>query len=164
MPTAKFDASRVTDTVKADIRKTVELIEGLDPKYFDQVYDAAVRSVMAGGNLFLLINVLLETNIDGMTRKRAGQIALALNNKTTAVINRERQASLGITEAVWMYSGAPCEIGPKRPSGHQDAAHKAANGKRYKIAEGMFLDGKWTWPGSEEGCKCVSRSVVPGLK
>jgi hypothetical protein len=76
---------------------------------------------------------------------------------------RARQLELGITEAVWLYSGAPCEINPKKPTGHQDEAHKNANGKRYKISDGMYLDGKWTWPGYEDGCRCVSRSVIPDL-
>lgn len=163
MPTVKFDASRVTDAIKADIRKNVEVIEGLDPVHIDQVYSAAVRSVLAGRDLALLTNALWELNIDGMTKKRAAQIARALINKATALLDREQQQSLGITEAVWLYSGAPCEMDPKKPSGHQDAAHKAANGKRYKIAEGMFLDGKYTWPGYEDGCRCVTKSVIPGF-
>ncbi len=77
--------------------------------------------------------------------------------------NRNRQLQLGITEAIWLYSGAPCDIDPRKPQGNQDACHKAANGKRFKIAEGMFLDGKWTWPGHEAGCRRVSRSVIPEL-
>jgi hypothetical protein len=28
-------------------------------------------------------------------------------------------------------------------------------------AKGLFVDGKWTWLGAEEGCKCSSRSVLP---
>ncbi len=76
---------------------------------------------------------------------------------------RAHQLELRIAEAVWLYSGAPCELYPKNPTGHQNAAHKDANGKRYKVIEGMYLDGKWTWPGYEEGCRCVSRSVIKAL-
>lgn len=162
IPTVKFDSSKVTEAVRADIRKNVELIDGLDTKYFDQVYEAALRSVTDGRNLFLLANALMQIDIDGMTKGRAGQIATFLNNKATATINRIHQQSLGITEAIWRYSGAPCGINPKKP-GRQNTAHKAADGKRYKIAEGMFLDGKWTWPGYEDGCRCGSRSVIEGL-
>ncbi len=162
IPTVEFDSSNVTEAVRADIRKNVELIEGIDPKYFDQVYEAALSSVTAGRNLFLLANALMQMNIDVMTKGRAGQIATFLNNKATATINRIRQQSLGITEAIWQYSGAPCGTNPKNP-GRQNNTHKAANGKRYKIAEGMFLDGKWTWPGYEDGCRCGSRSIIEGL-
>ena len=159
----KFDPSVVTETVKADIRKNVGLIECIPPEYFDQIYDAAVHSVTAGGNLYALSTAILQMNIDGMTKKRAKRIALTLNSKATAVITRERQQRLGITEAIWLYSGAPCDIDPKKPQGNQNTSHKAANRKRFKVAEGMFLDGKWTWPGYEDGCRCVSRSVVPAF-
>ena len=162
IPTVKFDSLKVTEAVRADIRKNVELIEGIDPKHFDQVYEAALSSVTAGRNLFLLANALMQMNIDGMTKGRAGQIARFLNNIATATINRIDQHSLGITEAIWMYTGAPCGANPKKP-GRQNTAHKAANGKRYKIAEGMLLNGKWTWPGYEDGCRCFSKSVIEGI-
>lgn len=154
IPTIKFDSSLVSDAVKADIRKNVELLEGIDPKYFDQIYDAAMRSVETGRDLYLLTNALMQMNIPDMTKQKAGKIAILLNNKATSMIDRERQLSLGITEAIWMYSGRDCE-------GQQDLSHVAANGKRYKISEGMFLDGEWTWPGSNEGCRCSSRIVLP---
>jgi hypothetical protein len=50
-----------------------------------------------------------------------------------------------------------------RPGEEQDAAHKSANGKFFLISEGMFLSGKWTWPGREEGCRCVSKSMIAGF-
>jgi uncharacterized protein with gpF-like domain len=159
----KFDPSVVTETVKADIRINVGLIECIPPEYFDRIYDAAVQAEIAGGDLNALSTAILHLNIDGMTKKRAKRIALTLNSKATTVITRERQQRLGITEAIWLYSGAPCDIDPKKPQGNQDASHKAANGKRFRVAEGMFLDGKWTWPGNEDGCRCVSRPVIPAL-
>ena len=90
------------------------------------------------------------------------QIARLLNNKATALMDRERQGSLGIKQAHWLYSGAPCELNPKKPTG-QDTAHRAANGKLYDVSTGIFLNGKWTWPGVEPGCRCISKSVVPGF-
>jgi hypothetical protein len=76
-------------------------------------------------------------------------------------------SSLGITHAIWMYANAPCMIHLSYPMPgevQQDAAHCAANGKKYEIAKGLFVDGKWTWPGLEVGCKCTARSVIPGLE
>jgi hypothetical protein len=93
-------------------------------------------------------------NIDGMTKRRAAEIAGILNNKATALMQRTRQVALGITQAKWLYSGAPCKLNPKSslaPDERQDAAHKTANGKLFDVGKGMFLDGKWTWPGVEPG-------------
>jgi hypothetical protein len=162
IPTVKFDTSRVTDAVKADLRKSISLLGDVDQKHFEPIYDAAFRSISAGRDLHLLYKALLQMNIDGLTKRRAGDIARQLNNAATALMNREQQELLGVKQAQWLYSGAPCEIDLKAPTG-QDAAHRAANGKKYEVSKGMFLNGKWTWPGVEAGCKCVSKSVIPGF-
>jgi hypothetical protein len=161
IPTVGFDASRVTNAVKADIRNNILLLE-IDSQYVDRLYDAAVRSISAGRDLSVLHDALVRLNISGMTTRRAGDIALRLNNRATALMNREHQEALGIKQAVWLYSGAPCEINPKKSTG-QDAAHRAANGKSFDVSQGMHLSGKRTWPGVEPGCRCVSKSIIPGF-
>ena len=166
IPTVTFDVSKVTETVKSDIRRNIILLEEIDESHFEQVYDAALRSISAGRDLSLLYNALMQMNINGVTKRRATKIADLLNNKATALMNRERQESLGIKYALWLYSGAPCGISSKKPTGQenvQNAAHKAANGKQFDVSKGMFLDGKWTWPGVEPGCRCVSKPVVRGF-
>jgi hypothetical protein len=57
-----------------------------------------------------------------------------------------------------MNPGAPTDADLK-----QDAAHQAANGKKFEIAKGLQINSEWTLPGRGAGCKCVSRSVIPGL-
>ena len=99
-----------------------------------------------------------------MTEGLVVEITRRLHNKARGKINQERQDSLGITHAIWMYANAPCMINPRHPTAagvRQDSAHRAADGKRYEIAKGLLVDGKWTWPGVELGCKCASRSVLP---
>jgi uncharacterized protein with gpF-like domain len=162
IPTVSFDASRVSEAVKADLRNNILLLRDVDEHHFDQVYEAALRSITAGRDLSVLYNALMRMNIAGMTKGRASDIAHLLNNNATALMTRERLDTLGIKQAVWRYSGAPCEINPKTPTG-QDAAHRAANGKSFDVSKGMFLNGKWTWPGTEPGCRCVSKSCVPGF-
>jgi uncharacterized protein with gpF-like domain len=162
IPTVKFDSSRVNEAVKADIRKNILLLSDIDRKHLEQVYDAALRSISVGRDLHLLSEALMEMNIDGLTKRRAEDIARQLNNAATAVMDRERQESLGIKQAQWLYSGAPCEVNTREPTG-QDAAHRAADGKIFEISRGMFLKNKWTWPGVEPGCKCVSKSIIPGF-
>jgi uncharacterized protein with gpF-like domain len=133
-----------------------------EKKHVTQIYEAALGSVSAGRDLNVLFLALMK--IEGMSKERAAEIARSLNNKATAIINRERQASLGITHAKWMYANAPCMRDPNHPSTaevQRDAAHCAANGKKYEIGKGLFVDGKWTWPGVEEGCKCASRAISP---
>jgi hypothetical protein len=105
-----------------------------------------------------------DREIAGLTKGLVVEITRWLHNKAWEETSHERRGSLGITHAIWMYPNAPCMINPSHPTEadiRQDSAHRAANGKRYEIAKGLLIDGKWTWPGVEFGCKCVSRSVLP---
>jgi len=166
IPTVKFDPKRVTEGVKADLKSNIKKIKEFDETNFDQIYNAALRSISRGRDAATLFNAIMELNLPNMTKQRASQISISLNNKATALMNRNQQASLDIKYAIWVYSGAPCQMNPRKPSAkdiRQDAAHKVADGKRYEVAKGMLLNGRLTMPGREEGCKCVSRSVIPGL-
>ena len=165
MPTIKFDPSLVTKSVKADLRRNIELLGDIEKKHIPQIYEAALSSILAGRDHRSLVAALVR--IEGMPQDRAWEITRNLHNKATEQINRERQSSLGITHAIWMYANAPCMKDPSHPTEaeiQQDAAHKAANRKRYDLSKGLLVNGKWTRPGVEEGCKCVSRAVLPWTK
>ena len=165
IPTVKFDPASVSQSVKANLRANVESLDDVGKKHIRPVYEAALGCVLAGGDLHLLSVALMK--IEGVPKERAAEIARSLHSKANAQIDRERQASLGITHAKWMCSNAPCMKDPGRrmvADVQQDSAHRLANGKRYEISKGLFVDGKWTWPGVEEGCKCSSRAILPGLK
>nr|WP_277347156.1 phage minor head protein [Collimonas pratensis] len=130
----------------------VGLIKSIASQHLTEVQGLVMRSVADGRDLGTLAKGLEDRY--GITKRRAALIARDQNNKATATITRVRQDSLGITEAVWMHSHA---------GKHPRPSHVAANGKRYTIKEGMYLDGVWTWPGREIGCRCISKSVIPGL-
>jgi len=139
MPTVKFDPSRVTKRVKADLRRNIESLADLQKKQIPQIYEAALHSVLAGRDMYSLCMALMR--IEGMTKGRATEISRSLHNKATAIINREQQASLGITHAKWLYANAPCMRDPNHPSAaevQRDAAHCAANGQRYEISKGYL--------------------------
>ncbi|ELV4297825.1 phage head morphogenesis protein, partial [Salmonella enterica] len=91
----------------------------------------------------------------GITRRRAALIARDQNNKATSVMQSARQRSVGITEGIWRHSRAGKTW---RPS------HVKANGKRFDLRKGMFLDGKWVLPGEEINCKCGWEAVISGLE
>jgi hypothetical protein len=167
MPTIKFDPSVLTKSVKADLRRNVELLAGVEKNQVKQIYELALRFIVGRRDFYSFCREMMNLHIEGMTRSRAAEIGRSLASKAGAVIDRERQTSLGITHAIWTYANAPCMKNPFNPTdaeARQDAAHQAANGKRYEISKGLFVDGKWTWPGVEECCKCISRSIIPGLE
>jgi hypothetical protein len=96
----------VTETVKADLRQNIKSLAEVGPRDFETIYDAALRSVSAGRALQILYQALLT--IDGMSKRRAEEISLSLNNKATALLQSEGQERLGIKYAYWISSGAPC--------------------------------------------------------
>lgn len=161
-PTVKFDSDRVTDTVLVDLKENILMLPEVGANDFEAIYQAALRSISAGGALDIIFAALM--GIDGMAKRRAADISRSLNFKAKAIMNVEQQTKLGIKYATWCYSGAPCRLHPKLPgSEKQDAAHKAANSKPYLVSRGMFLNGEWTWPGRQDGCKCFSKPMIPGL-
>jgi uncharacterized protein with gpF-like domain len=165
IPTVKFDRSRVTDTVRADIRECIESLPDIDKRHFAEIYDAALSSFLRGRDIHVLYNALINSGIDGVTKNRARQIALYVDNRATSLMDKERQESLGFKYGVWRSSGAPCMVNAKEPNLHdieQAKAHVAADGKLFEIGKGMLLNGRWTWPGREEGCKCIWTVVMPG--
>jgi hypothetical protein len=167
MPTIKFDPSVVTKSVKADLRRNVELLAGVEKKHVKQIYELALRSIVGRRDFHSFCTEVMDMHVEGMTRSKAAEIGRSLANKAGAVIEREKRISLGITHAIWRYANAACVRDPSHPSAaevQRDTAHRAANGKPFEVSRGLFLDGKWTWPGVEENCKCGSRSILPGLE
>lgn len=144
--------SAMNDAYQAVIGENVNLIKSIASEHLTQVETLVMQSVQTGRDLGTLSKELQARY--GVTKRRAALIARDQNNKATATVTRVRQQGLGITTAIWKHSHAGKT---PRPS------HLKADGQEYEIAKGMFLDGKWVWPGTEINCRCVSRSVIPGL-
>ena len=166
IPTVKFDTSRLTAAVLAEVESAVRELPEVTRDNFDGVYDLTVRACALGGDMSLLGRGLMEMGLRGMSWKRASQVSRELWFRAKDLMDRERQTKLGITRARWRYANAPCMIDPGNPSAadlRRDASHKAADGKVYVIADGLLIDGKRCFPGRESGCKCSSSSIFPGV-
>lgn len=151
--TVEFKLTReANDALQATIGENVGLIKSIASQHLSDVEGMVMRSVAAGRDLGTLTKDLQARY--GVTKRRAALISRDQNNRATAIITRVRQEGLGITEAVWLHSA-----GGKHPR----PSHFAFNGQRYNIAEGALIDGERIYPGSLIGCRCVSKSVIPGL-
>lgn len=144
--------AEANDVMQATVGENVGLIKSIASEHLTQVEGMVMRSVAAGRDLGALSKELEERY--GVTKRRAALIARDQNNKATATITRVRQESLGIKQAKWLHSH-----GGKHPR----PSHKAADGKLYDIDKGMLIDGEYIRPGEKINCRCVSRSVIPGL-
>jgi SPP1 gp7 family putative phage head morphogenesis protein len=140
------------DVLQATIAENVQLIRSIPSQYFTQVQGDVMRAIQSGRDLATLTDTLERRT--GITRRRAAFIARDQTNKATAALTRVRQQEVGVTKAVWLHSGGGKEPRPE---------HVAFSGQTYDVAKGAFLEGKWTWPGVEPNCRCVSKAVVPGF-
>lgn len=142
----------VRDVVQATVNQNIPLIKSIAAEHLQEVSGLVMRSVAAGRDIGYLTKEL-EARY-GITKRRAAFIARSQNNMATSLVEKTRQQELGIVEAQWMHSHG---------GAHPRPSHVAADGKRYKVSEGMLLDGKQTWPGVELNCRCVCRAVLPRL-
>ena len=140
----------VRDAFNASLEENVGLIKSIPEKYLQQVEGVVMRSYSAGRDLATMVKELKQ--LYPAASHRAELIARDQSNKANAVVNRTRQMELGITEAIWMHSHAGKTPRPD---------HVAADGKRYKIAEGCKISGVYIQPGEEINCRCTSRPVLP---
>ena len=158
--------AQANDVLQATIGEQVSLIKSVASNYLSDVEGAVMRSVAAGRDIKGLIDEIgpkisltrklgeSDASLIDRTQRRAALIARSQNNLATANMTKARQDSLGMTEAVWMHSHG---------GRHPRPSHVAADGKRYNIKDGMVLDGKVCWPGTEINCRCLSRGVIPGF-
>lgn len=152
--------ANVTDTLRATIGNQVNLIRSIGAQHLTDVAGMVLRSVQSGGDLEGLTKGLELAY--GVTRRRAALIARDQNSKATTTITRVRQQELGIEKARWVHSAAG-----KEPRPHHVAYSKGERGGPiYVVAEGapgMADDGGYSHPGWEINCRCISRSIIPGL-
>jgi SPP1 gp7 family putative phage head morphogenesis protein len=143
------------DVLDATIQQQVELIRSIPAQYLTQVQGAVLRSVQAGRDLGALSKELQDQF--GVTKRRAALIARSQNNLATATMTAARQKELGITQAIWQHSGGGKEPRP---------THVANSGKPYDIATGWYdpAEKRFLYPGQAINCRCVSRSIIPGLR
>lgn len=140
----------VRDAFQASLAENVGLIRSIPQKYLQQVEGVVMRSYSAGRDLATMVKELKRLYPEAS--HRAELIARDQSNKANAVVNRARQMELGITEAIWQHSHAGKNPRPD---------HVAADGKRYKIAEGCLISGEYIQPGEEINCRCTCRAVLP---
>jgi SPP1 gp7 family putative phage head morphogenesis protein len=144
----------MNDILAATVNQNVGLIKSIPAQFLGEVEGLVMRSVQSGRDLEQLTKDLRARY--QITRRRAELIARDQNNKATSALRAAREKEAGVEEGVWLHSGGGKEPRPK---------HVAANGKRFKLSEGLPVgdDGGFVMPGQEINCRCTWRAVVPGF-
>ncbi|QHJ85775.1 MAG: hypothetical protein [Caudoviricetes sp.] len=130
--------------------ENIGLIKSIGTEYLSKVQMHVWQAVTGGYDLALLTkNIAHDTHV---ARDRAATIARDQSNKAHAVIERARRKELGVKEAIWLHSHAG-----KVPR----QSHVRANGKKFNIEKGMYIDGEWILPGEKINCRCGSKAIWP---
>ncbi len=91
------------EVVKGAVNENVNLIKSIPSKYLDQIKGAVTRSITTGNGLEDLVPAIQKYN--GMTERRARNIALDQTRKVYNSINAERVKSYGVMRFEWVHSG-----------------------------------------------------------
>jgi hypothetical protein len=141
----------------AIVDENVGLIRSIASEHLSAVNGIVMRGVAQGRDLHFISRELRD--LFDVPKHRAALIARDQNNKATAAILRIRQQEADITHAVWVHSTAGKVPRPE----HVAFAAGKLGGPTYAVVKGAYLEGKWTWPGVEINCRCVSRPIIPGF-
>lgn len=151
--TVKFNPTpAVRDALNASIEENVGLIRSIPTEYLQQVQGVVMRSYSAGRDLKSMVDGIKE--LYPKVGDRAVTIARDQSNKANATINRTRQLQLGLTQGIWMHSGAGKVPRPTHVKAGKDKLV-------FDLKKGALLDGKWILPGQEINCRCTWRCVLP---
>lgn len=150
----------LSDAVKSDIMSQIHSLSDVPKHERKFMVEEAIICVQSGGNLGRLAWALGEVGID---KNRAATIARGVDRRARALQDVERQSALGFTEAIWKYSGSPCFRGclPEHEADELDSLHKNANNRKFPLNKGLLLNGSYTRPGLEWGCKCTTTPIIP---
>ena len=149
--TVNFNHSaKVQEQSQIALGENVALIKSIGNEYLDKVNSAVWRSVKNGYDVQSLIGQLRQ--IDGVTDRRAKIIARDQVGKLNQAFEDARAAELGVKEAIWLHSGAS-----KVPR----QSHIDANGTRFELAKGCYIDGEYIFPAiSKINCHCRKRLII----
>lgn len=138
-----------TEALRATVRQNVAAIKSIPESALQRVEQTVWNGVMKGLSTGHIVKALREDH--QIERRHAERIATEQVRRATGQLNVTRCLEVGITEGIWLHSH-----GGKHPR----PEHVAANGKLFDLRQGMYLEGKWVWPGSEYGCNCSFKPVI----
>lgn len=140
------------EVTKAAVVENVSLIKSIATEYLTNVQKAVMRSITNGSGLESLVPNLQK--YEGITYRKAKNIALDQTRKAYNSINAGRMKKIGIKKFEWVHSG-----GGQKP--RQD--HIDMSGNIYSFDDLPIIDkktGERGIPGQAINCKCTMIPVT----
>lgn len=143
--------SSAKEILSSSVAENVGLIKSIADQYLAGVQGAVMRAITSGNGLQDLIPYLREQ--EGVTQRRARNIALDQTRKVYNGLNKGRCVAVGVTEGEWVHSGGGL---------HPRERHQNFDGKVFDLSKGAQAgpDGAYVQPGEEPNCKCTFIPVI----
>lgn len=140
------------DAIAAAIQENIQLIKSIPQDYLNEVQGVVMRGYTRGRDLQYIERELnkIYPGVEDWVKL----IARDQSNKLTSVASRTQHMELGLYKAEWMHSHAGKKPRPE---------HVAVDRKEFDLREGMYILGKWTFPGEEINCRCTYRVLLDDL-
>jgi SPP1 gp7 family putative phage head morphogenesis protein len=144
------------DISKSLVNDNVSLIKSIPSQYLDDVSGAVFRSITTGTGVQELIPHL--NKYEGVTLRRAKNIALDQTRKAYNFINKARMQRIGIKQFEWVHSGG---------GQHPRASHIAMSGNIYSFDNLPQINKDnpkeppvYGIPGQAINCRCTMTPVI----
>ncbi len=143
--------SSTKEILASSVTENVNLIKSIADKYLADVQLAVMRAITRGNGLQDLIPYLHKQ--EGVTHRRARNIALDQTRKVYNSLNKGRCTAVGVTDGEWVHSGGGL---------HPRERHLDFNGELFDLAKGAPVGpgGAYVHPGEEPNCKCTFVPVI----
>lgn len=145
------DNANLTNIYKASVTENVSLIKSIPEQYMKQVEGSVMRSITTGNGLQDLVPAIEK--YDGMTKRRATNIALDQTRKAYNSINKGRMQAIGVGKFEWIHSGGGANPRPD---------HEEMDGEIFSFDDLPVIDprtGERGIPGQAPNCGCTMRPV-----
>lgn len=134
------------------VAENVSLIKSIPSEYFSKVQGAVLRSITQGKGVADLQDFFSQQ--EGITSRRAKNIALDQTRKTYNGLNKLRMTAVGIPSFEWVHSGGGL---------HPRPLHQSYNGRIFRFDNLPVIDentGERGIPGQAINCGCTMVPVM----
>lgn len=145
-------STSIRTVMTASVAENVALIKSIPSQFMTDVTGEVLRSITSGRGLADLVPALEQ--YEGVTIRRATNIALDQTRKAYNNINRGRMEAIGVRKFEWIHSGG----GQKPRQEHIDM-----DGNVYSFDDPPIIDpktGERGIPGQAINCRCSMRPVL----
>lgn len=145
------------EAAKAAIFENVSLIKSIPEQYFKEITGVVSRAILGGRGVESIAKHLQY--YEGVTHRRAKNIARDQTHKTYEALCLRRGQTLGFTHFEWLHSG-----GSQNPrSFHMQNAPAGLNHGIFPIGNPPIIDKKTNtrgYPGDLPNCHCTMRFLI----